>query len=53
MKEYIVTYIDVGGENQTFEIMAGNTRQAIDSTLELRTDCKRVIRCSLKPMFED
>ena len=53
MKEYTVTYIDKKGNNQTFEIMAANSRQAISSTLELCTDCKRVIRCSIKPMFED
>ena len=53
MKEYTLTYIDNKGDTQTFEIMAPNSRVAIDSTLELRTDCKRVIRCSLKPMFED
>jgi len=53
MKEYTVTYIDKNGNNQTFEILAPDTRVAIDSTLELRKDCKRVIRCAIKPMFED
>ena len=53
MKEYSVVYVDKNGDNQTFEIMAANTRQAIDATLELCTDCKRVIRCSIKPMFEN
>jgi len=53
MKEYTVTYVDHKGDSKTFEIMAPNTRVAIDSTLELRKDCKRVIRCGLKPMFED
>lgn len=53
MKEYEVVYIDTGGNKKTFEIMANNTRHAIDSTLELRTDCRRVIRCAIKPMFED
>ena len=53
MKEYTVVYIDSNGDNKTFEILAPNSRVAIDSTLELRTDCKRVIRCNIKPMFED
>lgn len=53
MKEYTVTYVDKKDNNQTFELLAANSRQAISSTLELCTDCKRVIRCSMKPMFED
>ncbi len=53
MKEYTVVYVDSNGDNQTFEILAPNSRVAIDSTLELRKDCKRVIACRIKPMFED
>nr|BDD47454.1 hypothetical protein 29 [Pelagibacteraceae bacterium] len=53
MKEYTVTYVDKDGDTKTFELMAANSRHAIDSTLELCTDCKRVTRCTIKPMFED
>lgn len=53
MKDYLVTYIDNNGDRKTFDIMAPDSRVAINSTLELRKDCKRVIRCAIKPMFED
>lgn len=53
MREYTVTYIDKNGDDQKFDILAPDSRVAIDSTLELRKDCKRVIACRIKPMFED
>ena len=57
MKDYDVGhYIDKEGAKnvkQDFVVTATNTRVAISNTIELCPDCRRVIRCSPKPMFED
>nr|BDD46801.1 hypothetical protein 53 [Paracoccaceae bacterium] len=53
MKEYTVTYINKHGDTKTFVVVAADTQHAINSTVELCADCKRVIRCAIKPMFED
>ena len=53
MKDYDVVYIDKEGDKQDFVVTATDTRTAINNTIELCTDSRRVIRCSPKPMFED
>ena len=52
MKDYDVVYIDKEGDKQDFVVTATDTRVAISNTIELCPDCRRVIRCSPKPMFE-
>ena len=53
MKDYDVVYIDKEGDKQDFVVTAINTSTAIANTLELCPDCRRVIRCAPKPMFND
>ena len=53
MKEYEVKYVDEDGCHHDYEITALDVRTAINNTLELRKDAKRIIRCSPKPMFDD
>ena len=53
MKDYDVVYIDKEGDKQDFVVTAININTAISNTIELCPDCRRVIRCSPKPMFDD
>ena len=53
MKDYDVVYIDKEGDNQDFEVTAIDVNTAIANTIELCPDCRRVIRCYPKSMFED
>ncbi len=53
IRDYDVVYIDKEGDKQDFVVTATDTRVAISNTIELCPDCRRVIRCSPKPMFED
>ena len=53
MKDYDVVYIDKEGDKQDFVVTSTDTRTAINNTIELCPDRRRVIRCSPKPMFED
>ena len=53
MKDCDVVYIDKEGDKQDFVVTSIDTRTAINNTIELCPDCRRVIRCSPKPMFED
>lgn len=53
MKDYQVTYLDEDGCHHDYEITAPDTLVAINNTLELCPDAKRIVRCTPKPMFED
>jgi hypothetical protein len=53
MKDYQVKYIDKSGDKQDFEITSTDVRTAMNNVFELRPDCKRIVRCAPKPMFED
>ena len=53
MKDYDVVYIDDSGDKQDYVITAPDVRVAINNTLELCPDAKRIIRCSPQPMFTD
>ena len=53
MKEYEVKYIDEDGCYHDYQITAPDVRVAINSTLELLPEAKRIIRCTPKPMFND
>jgi hypothetical protein len=46
MKDYEVVYIDKNGSKQTFVVSAIDTNTAIANTLEIRSDCRRVTRCT-------
>ena len=45
MKDYDVVYIDKNGNKQTVVVTSIDTNTAIANTLELCSDCRRVIRC--------
>jgi len=53
MKDYDVVYIDKIGDKQDFVVTAIDVNTAIANTIELCPDCRRVIRCAPKSMFED
>ena len=53
MKDYQVKYIDNRGNKQDYEITSTDVRTAMSNVFELRPDCKRIVRCEPKPMFED
>ena len=53
MKDFDVVYVDQSGNKQDYVVTAIDTNTAIANTLELRSDCRRVIRCAPKPMFDD
>jgi len=46
MKDYDVVYIDKNNNKQIFVVTAIDTNTAIANTLELRSDCRRVTRCT-------
>ena len=53
MIDYEVTYIDSHGDKQTYTVTSTDVRTAINNTFELAPHCKRITRCTPKPMFED
>ena len=53
MKDYQVLYIDKRGDKQDFEVTSTDVRTAMSNVFELCPDCKRIVRCAPKPMFED
>ena len=53
IRDYDVLYIDKEGDKQDFVVTASDTNTAIANTLELCPDCRRVVRCYPKPMFND
>ena len=53
MTDFVVKYVDKTGDFQLFETVAKDVRQAISAVIELSPDCRRVISCTPKPMFEE
>ena len=53
MINYEVDYIDKRGNKRNFIVTSTDVRTAMNNAFELRTDCKRIVRCAPKPMFED
>ena len=51
--EYEVKYVDEDGCYHDYEIVAPNVRVAINNTLELEPEAKRIVRCYPKPMFDN
>ena len=45
MKTYEVKYVDKDGCHHEYEVTAPDVRVAINNTLELCTDAKRILRC--------
>ena len=53
MKDYEVLYIDKEGNKQDYVVTSTDVRTAMNNVFELCTDCKRIIRCAPKPMFDE
>ena len=53
MIDYEVLYIDKEGDKQDFLVTSTDVRTAMSNVFELCPDCKRIIRCAPKPMFEN
>ena len=53
MKDFDVIYVDRSGNKQDFVVTAIDTNTAIANTLELRSDCRRVVRCAPKSNIKD
>ena len=53
MTDYIVKYVDKIGDFQEFNTAGNDPAHAISSAQELCPDCRRVISCTPKPMFEE
>ena len=53
MIDYEVLYIDKGGDKQDFVVTSTDVRTAMNNVFELQPNCKRILRCAPKPMFED
>ena len=52
MIDYEVLYIDNKGNRQDYTITSTDVRTAINNTFELCPDCKRIVSCKPKPMFD-
>ena len=53
MIDYEILYIDDSGDKQDYVITSTDVRTAMNNLFELKPDCKRIIRCKPKDMFED
>ena len=53
MKDFDVVYVDQKGNKQSFVVTSIDTSTAIASALDLRSDCRRVIRCAPKQITTD
>ena len=53
MKTYEVKCVDEDGCYHDYIVTAPDVRVAINNTLELCPDAKRILRCYPKPMFDD
>ena len=53
MIDYEVLYVDKGGDKQDFLVTSTDVRTAMSNVFELCPDCKRIIRCAPKPMFNE
>lgn len=52
MIDYEVLYIDNKGNRKDYTITSTDVRTAINNTFELCPDCKRIVSCKPKPMFD-
>ena len=53
MIDYEVLYVDKGGDKQDFVVSSTDVRTAMNNVFELCPDCKRIIKCAPKPMFDE
>ena len=53
MIDYEVLYVDKEDDKQDFLVTSTDVRTAMNNVFELCPDCKRIIRCAPKPMFEN
>ena len=53
MKDYKVVYIDSHGDKQDYVVSSTDVRTAMNNVFELQPNCKRILRCAPKAMFED
>ena len=53
MKDFDVVYVDQDGNKKSFVVTSIDTNTAIASALDLRSDCRRVVRCSPKSISKD
>ena len=53
MIDYDVQYINKLGDHVDAVITSTDVRTAMNNLFELKPDCKRIIRCKPKDMFED
>ena len=53
MTDYALRYEDEDGCDHETIVSAKDVQTAINNAFELNQDCKRVIRCYPKEMFED
>ena len=53
MIDYEVLYVDKVGDKQDFVVTSTDVRTAMNNVFELCPDCKRIIKCAPKPMFEE
>ena len=53
MKDFDVVYVDQEGNKQSFVVTSIDTNTAIANALDLRSDCRRVIRCAPKSNIKD
>ena len=52
MNNYFVKYVDDRGDFQKTDVTSTDVRSAIDKTLNLCPDAKRIIRCVQKPVID-
>ena len=52
MNNYFVKYVDDRGDFQETDVTSTDVRSAIDKTLNLSPDAKRIIRCVQKPVID-
>ena len=52
MIDYEVKYLDNQGVQKDYLVTSTDVRTAMNNTFELVPDCKRIIRCARKPMFD-
>ena len=52
MTKYDVLYIDKRGDQQDFAVDAESVAKAIENVLYFCPDCRRVVKCTPKPMFD-
>ena len=56
MIDYEVLYVDKEGDKQDYVVTSTDVRTAMNNVFEITLlcpDCKRIIRCAPKPMFDE